>query len=195
MFDFGAFPALRTERIELRELDATIVEDIFAVRSDPVVQLYNAVPHLTRDETLGFIAEQQTKYVRRTELTWALMVRDLGRVVGDVTLFDWDRYHRRALIGYELARDQWGKGFAREAIRAVLNFAFEQMALNRIEIWTSAANQRSLRLAQRLGFTLDGRLRKRILEDDGQFHDCAIFGLMRDDWARSIDRLHRTSVD
>ncbi len=68
-------------------------------------------------------------------------------------------------------------------IRAVLRFAFEQMALNRVEVWTSAANQRSLRLARRLGFTLDGTLRKRVLEDDGQFHDCAIFGLVREDWA------------
>ena len=184
MFDFGAFPILRTERIDLRELDASFVADIFAVRNDPAVQLYNSAPHLTRDDTLGFIAEQQTKYLRHTEITWALLVRDLGQVVGDVTLFDWDRYHRRALIGYELAQNQWGKGFAQEAVGAVLRFAFEQMDLNRVEIWTSAANQRSLRLAQRLGFTLDGTLRKRILEDDGQFHDCAVFGLIRDEWAR-----------
>jgi RimJ/RimL family protein N-acetyltransferase len=116
MFDFGTFPTLRTERIDLRAVDATIVEDIFAVRSDPVVQLYNSVPHLTRDETPGFIAERQTKYARHTEITWALQVRDLGRVVGDVTLFDWLSPARADwMIGYELARDQWGKGFAQEA--------------------------------------------------------------------------------
>jgi ribosomal-protein-alanine N-acetyltransferase len=184
MFDFGAFPTLRTERLDLRELDASFVPDVFAVRSDPVVQLYNSVPHLTRDDTLRFIAEQRTKYSRHTEITWALLVRDLGRVVGEVSVFDWDTYHRRALIGYELAHDQWGQGLAHEAIRAVLHFTFGQMDLNRVEIWTSAANQRSLRLARRLGFTLDGTLRKRILEDDGQFYDCAIFGLIRDDWAR-----------
>jgi ribosomal-protein-alanine N-acetyltransferase len=134
MFDFGAFPTLRTERIDLRELDASFVRDIFAVRSDPVVQLYNSAPHLANDDTLRFIAEQRTKYSRHTEISWALLVRDLGRVVGDLTLFDWDHFHRRALIGYELAQDQWDKGLASEAIRAVLRFAFEQMALNRVEI-------------------------------------------------------------
>jgi ribosomal-protein-alanine N-acetyltransferase len=157
MFDFGAFPTLRTERIDLRALDASFVTNIFAVRSDPVVQLYNSVPHLTRDDTLRFIAEQQSKYSGHTEITWALLVRELGRVVGDATVFDWDRYHRRALIGYELAQDQWGKGLAHEAIRAILRFAFEQLDLNRVEVCTSAANQRSLRLARRLGFTLDRR--------------------------------------
>ena len=64
-------------------------------------------------------------------------------------------------------------------------FGFEQMALNRIEIWTSVANLRSLRLAERLGFTRDGSLRRRILEDDGHFYDCAVYGLLRDDWSRT----------
>jgi len=185
MFDFGAFPTLHTERLELREFDARFVEDIFAVRGDPVVQRFNSVPHLTRDDTFRFIAERLAQYASRHEIAWALLARSLGRVVGDVTLFDWDRYHRRALIGYELARDHWGKGFADEAIRAVLQFAFTQMDLNRVEIWTSAANQSSLRLASRLGFALDGTLRKRILEDDGQLHDCAVFGLLREDWQTS----------
>ncbi len=69
MFDFVTFPTLRAERLDLRELDAGFVEDIFAVRSDPVVQLYNSVPHLTRDDTLRFIGEQQTKYSRHTEIS------------------------------------------------------------------------------------------------------------------------------
>jgi [ribosomal protein S5]-alanine N-acetyltransferase len=64
-----------------------------------------------------------------------------------VSVFDWDRYHRRALIGYELARDQWGKGLAQEALHEVLRFAFDKMMLNRIEIWTAAENQRSVRLS------------------------------------------------
>lgn len=184
MFELGAFPTLHTARLELRELEAGFVNDLFAVRGDPVVQLYNAVPHSSRDDTLRFIAEQLAKYASQREVTWALLDRGLDRVVGDVTLFDWDRYHRRALIGYELARDQWGKGIALEAIGAVLDFGFMQMNLNRFEIWTSGANQRSLHLARRLGFLREGTLRKRILEDDGQLHDCAVFGLLREDWER-----------
>ena len=185
MFDFGAFPALRTTRLDLVAFDAQFAEDIFAVRSDPIVQRYNSAPHQTRDETRGFIAEQQDKYARRREITWGLLVRELGRVVGCLSLFEWDSYHRRAQIGYDLAQEQWGKGLAQEAIRSVLRFAFVEMDLNRIEIWTSAANERSLRLARRVGFTLDGTLRRRILEDDRQFYDCAVFGLLREEWAKS----------
>jgi RimJ/RimL family protein N-acetyltransferase len=84
-----------------------------------------------------------------------------------------------------LARDQWGNGLAQEAVRRVLAFAFKEMDLNRVEIWTSAANDRSLKLASRLGFSLDGTLRRRILEDDRQFYDCSVFGLLRDEWEKS----------
>jgi len=59
------------------------------------------------------------------------------------------------------------------------------MLLKRLEIWTSTANTRSLSLAERLGFRRDGTLRKRILEDDAQFYDCAVFGLLRGEWAVS----------
>lgn len=183
IFDFGDFPALRAARVDLCEYDEKDAADIFIFRSDPEVQLYNSEPHRTLDETLEFIREERELYRRRQEVIWAVKLREAPRVIGSVSVQHWNRYHRRAEIGYDLARDCWGKGLAQEAIREVVRFGFEQMALSRLEIWTSTANTRSLRLAERLGFTRDGTLRKRILEDDGQFHDCAVFGLLRSEWS------------
>lgn len=182
IFDFGEFPVLATDRVELCEYDPKYARDIFSIRGDPEVQLYNSAPHRTLEETRRFIEEELEAYRLKKEVIWAVKLRESQRVIGCVSIQDWDRYHRRAAIGYDLARDCWGLGLAQEAIREVVRFGFESMALNRIEIWTSAANARSLRLAERLGFTKDGTLRKRILEDDGQFHDGAVFGLLQSDW-------------
>src|SRR5947207_6554141 len=164
LFDFGEFPILMTPRLSLCEYSAEHLDDIFAVRSDPVVQLYNSAPHQTRAETLKFIDEERENYRLKKEVIWAVRLRESGRVIGSVSVFDWDRYHRRAAMGYDLARDCWGQGYAREAIGGVLRFAFESMRLNHMEIWTSAANARSLKLAERLGFTREGSLRNRIFE-------------------------------
>jgi RimJ/RimL family protein N-acetyltransferase len=150
-FDFGAFPKLAANRVELCEFDTRFAEDIFAFR-DPVVQLYNSAPHRTLDETVQFIEQQLEAYRLQNGLIWAVRLATSQRVIGSVSMSYWDRYHRRAEIGYDLAKDYWGLGLAQEAIREVLRFGFEQMALNRIEIWTSVANLRSLRLAERLGF-------------------------------------------
>lgn len=84
-FDFGGFPTLRTDRLDLVAFDVAFVEDIFAVRSDPVVQLYNSEPHRAREETLGFINEQLDKYARHQEITWGLLLREQRRLVGCVT--------------------------------------------------------------------------------------------------------------
>jgi [ribosomal protein S5]-alanine N-acetyltransferase len=183
-FAFGDFPRLTTERLELCEPDSRHAADVFLFKRDPEVQLYNGVPHRALDDTLRSIATAQELYRQKKEVTWSLRMTASQRVVGGVSVFDWDTYHRRAQLGYDLARDCWGKGLAQEAIRAILRFAFECMALHRMEIWTSSANLRSLRLAERLGFQRDGTLRRRILEDDGQFHDGTIWGLLREDWQR-----------
>jgi [ribosomal protein S5]-alanine N-acetyltransferase len=181
-FDFGQFPVLAAGRVELCEVDAKDAQDIFAIRGDPEVQLYNSAPHRTLEDTLEFIEQAPDAYRSHAEVLWAVRLRSSERVVGLVSVFEWERYHRSAKIGYDLARDSWGMGLAQEAIREVLRFGFEEMALNRLEIWTSAVNLRSLRLAERLGFRLDGTLRKRLLEDDGQYCDCAVYGLLRSEW-------------
>jgi [ribosomal protein S5]-alanine N-acetyltransferase len=182
-FDFGEFPVLSAERVELVEYDVKYVEDIFRVRGDAEVQLYNSAPHRTLEDTLKFIAEELELYRQKKEIIWGILLRDSRRMIGCVSMQNWDRYHRRAEIGYDLARDCWGQGLAQEAIHAVLRFGFERCALNRIEIWTSSANARSLRLAARLGFTHEATLRKRILEDDGQFHDSTLWGLLHSEWS------------
>jgi [ribosomal protein S5]-alanine N-acetyltransferase len=181
-FDFGEFPELKAARVDLCEYDEKFTEDIFVFRGDAEVQLYNSAPRRTLDETLEFIREELELYRRKEEVIWAVTLRASRRVIGSVSVQHWDRYHHRAEIGYELARDCWGQGLAQEAIREVLRFAFERMDLSRIQIHTSTANLRSLRLAERLGFTREGTLRKHILEDDGQFHDGAVFGLLRSEW-------------
>ncbi|MBC8063548.1 MAG: GNAT family N-acetyltransferase [Chlorobia bacterium] len=185
-FDFGSFPVLETERLQLCEYDVKYVDDIFAIRGDPEVQLYNSEAHKTKEETIEFIEEEQEAFRMKRELIWALKLKETLCVVGCVSMFDWDRYHRRAQIGYDLAKSCWGIGLAQEAVGEVLRFGFMNMSLNRIEIWTSTANARSLRLAERLGFTRDGTLRKRILEDDGQFHDGTVYGLLQSEWLGTI---------
>jgi len=130
----------------LLELEPRFVDDIFAVRSDPEVQLYNSVPHQTRDYTFDSSPNSARSTCVKAKSSGHLRCAPhAGRRLGE--RLRWDRYYPRASIGYELARDQWGKGLARKALHEVLRFAFDKMMFNRIEIWTAAENQRSVRLA------------------------------------------------
>lgn len=88
-------------------------------------------------------------------------------------------------MGYDLTRAYWGRGLASEALRRVLQFAFSEMNVNRIYAGTIADNQESVRMLQRNGFTREGTRRQSSWEDDGTFHDSALYGLLREEFYSS----------
>jgi ribosomal-protein-alanine N-acetyltransferase len=170
---------LTTERLVLREPVATDAEAILVFRGDPEVQRYNAEPLRDLAETVQFIELLQAETAANLRRHWAITLD--GAVVGLIGLHTWEQDHRRAELGYDMAREYWGRGLATEAGRAVIQFGFTTMALHRIEAGTIADNVRSVRLLERLGFQREGTLRERSLEQDGTFHDSAVFGLLHTD--------------
>ena len=84
-------------------------------------------------------------------------------------------------IGYELAPDYWGQGYATEAARAMVNFGFQELGLQRLESWCIADNTASARVLERLGFRQEGRLRRNEYFK-GRYWDTLLYGLLREEW-------------
>lgn len=172
------FPILETERLILRDVRLADAADVLVFRGDPYVQRFNSEPLKTIEEATTFIEEAHQHHATQAGVGWAITLRGQDRVLGGVSLHAWDKYHRRAEVGYDLARAFWGQGIGSEAVRAVLHFGFEQLNLNRIEAATIADNHESVNLLKKLGFTLEGIRRGYSWEEDGTFHDSAMFGLL-----------------
>ena len=179
-FDFSAFPVLTTDRIILRELRNEDATDLLVFRGDSEAQRFDSEPLQTLEQSLALIDEVRDAYAAERAVPWAVTLKSSGRVVGLFGYNNWNRYHRRAEIGYDLARDLWGQGLATEALTAVMRFGFSDMQLNRIEAQTIADNRSSTRLLGRLGFAREGTRRRYSWEEDGTFHDGAIYGLLSD---------------
>jgi ribosomal-protein-alanine N-acetyltransferase len=182
-FAFEAFPVLTTARLVLRDLRPEDAPDVFRFRSDAEEQYFNSEPLRAPAEALALIEELRADYAARRGIQWAVTLAGEGRVVGLMGFNAWERGHRRADLGYDLARPLWGRGYGREAVAAIVRFGFERMALNRIEAFTIADNVRSVRLLERLGFRREGLRRELTLEADGRFHDGTIYGLLRREYA------------
>ena len=182
VFDFITFPVLMTERLTLREFRRSDAADVLIFRGDPIVQKYDDPIIHTKVEAQTFIDELHEEYRAREGISWAVTRSDLGVVVGIFGLYHWSRHHRRAEAGYGLAHAYWGQGIASEALRAILRFGFEQFNLNRIYAQTIADNHESVRLLERLGFRREGTFHKHSWEDDGTFHDSAMYGLLREEF-------------
>ncbi|MEQ4206832.1 GNAT family N-acetyltransferase [Actinopolymorpha sp. B9G3] len=184
LFDFSAFPRLTTERTVLREWQPGDAADLFVWRSDPEVQRYNSEPMRDVTEAAQLIDELRGAYSAQRGIFWAVTHRGDGRAIGLFGFNSWERRHRRAAIGYDLRRNYWGRGIATEALAAILSFGFTRMDLNRVEAETIADNHASVRRLQRLGFQREGLRRAYTVEEDGTFHDSAIYGLLASDYRR-----------
>lgn len=180
-FDYSVFPTLPTERLVLRELRGSDAEDLFAVRSDPYVQRYNSAPHTEVAESAAMIERLAKQYAMHQWIHWGVALRENDKVIGLFGL-GWNAGHRRAEIGYDLNRAYWGKRLASEAMRAMLAFSFDVLDVNRLEAQTIEDNHESTRLLRKFGFQLEGIRREYSLEEDGEFHGGAIYGLLRGEY-------------
>jgi [ribosomal protein S5]-alanine N-acetyltransferase len=173
-------PTLTSGRVKLRELLPSDVPALYAVFSDPTVMRYWSTPAYQDESEAARLYENIQEGFRSRQLfQWGIARgQDL---IGTCTLFHLDLVHRRGEIGYALARRFWGKGLARDAVTAVIDFAFARLDLHRIEADVDPRNARSLALLERLGFRREGCLRERY-QVNGEVQDAVLLGLLRSEW-------------
>ena len=113
---------------------------------------------------------------------WAIFEKKTGRVVGWLDLYIFIRGGTQAAnFGYCLHNQHWGKGFAREAARAVALGAFRHLKVHRLEASIAPDNRASLRLIKALGFRKEGR-RARSDWRDGKWQDDLIYAAIPEDF-------------
>jgi [ribosomal protein S5]-alanine N-acetyltransferase len=175
----GELPVLRGARVILRWLTADDVDALFAIFSDPEVARFLAIPrHHGREDTERFLDGIHDGF--RTSSLYQWGIEHAGRMVGTCTLGGIDWENRRAEIGFALERGSWGQGLMPDALAVLIDHAFRDMGLHRIEADVAPRNTVSLRLLERLGFRREGHLRERYFKD-GEIQDSIMLGLLQTD--------------
>lgn len=183
MADPTVFPALATERLWLREIVDADAAALFAIHGNPQVMRWFGSDPLA-DETAALLMIRTFAGWRQLVnpgTRWGLERKDQPGLIGSCGLFSWNRQWRKCTVGYELAPEATGQGLMTEALRAILEWGFAQMGVNRIDAQIHPANARSIRLASRLGFVEEGRLRE-VARWGGRQHDMLQFSLLRREW-------------
>jgi ribosomal-protein-alanine N-acetyltransferase len=179
---FTQFPALETPRLSLRQIAPGDAEALFATFSDPaVMEFYGDPPHRSIEDSRNLIRRQEQWYAQREGIRWGITITGVDdTVIGSCGLFLFDEEFRRAEMGYELAQAYWRQGITREALSAIITYAFATTDLHRIEAVVNGANAPSRALLLALGFTLEGTLRQRFYLA-GRYWDDLYFGLLKDE--------------
>lgn len=176
--DDAPLPVLDGTRVRLRGIETSDFGAFYALHSDPRVMRYWSFPAWTaHEQARDYFATACSAHDASRMLCWALAARADDRLIGAVTLCDIDRAQGRASIGYALGHAHWGRGIAREAVSLALAYAFDGLALRRIEADIDPRNDASRRLVERLGFRQEGLLRER-WHIAGETCDTVLYGLL-----------------
>ena len=109
-----------------------------------------------------------------------------GAFIGWCSLTRWNPDYRSASLGYCLGDAEWGHGYATEAARALLQWAFDTLDLNRVQAETDTRNAASARVLEKLGFVREGTLREDCVVSD-EVSDSWVYGLLRREWRPSSE--------
>lgn len=169
-------PRIVTQRLVLRPLCEADANDVFAYAADSEMTRYLLWDaHRSIDDTLVFLREVAGRYAQGEPYDWGIEWNN--RVIGTIGLFDRRISAERAEVGFALGRAYWRQGFMREALAAVLDHSFCNLALRRVVARTHLQNSASRALLTDAGFSLEGSLRQDVYAK-GLFWDVAYYGLL-----------------
>jgi RimJ/RimL family protein N-acetyltransferase len=148
-------PELRTERLYLRRWRATDHEPFAALNADPRVMEYFPAP-LSPEESEALTSRIEGHFEQHGFGVWAVEITGTAPFAGFIGL-SIPRFEAHFTpcveIGWRLASEYWGCGYATEGARATVAFGFEQLCLSEIVSFTVPGNLRSRRVMERLGMT------------------------------------------
>lgn len=178
---FQPFPELTTDRLLLRQLTREDIPEVFFLRSDPAVMQYvNREPAVTYKEVEDFIDRINGAIAANESVLWGMALKEKpGVIIGNICIWQFRKEDFRAEIGYVLHPEYWRKGYMKEAVNRVVQYAFETVKLHSLEAHISPDNIGSAGVLESTGFVKEGHLKDNIRFRD-QYGDTIIYSRLND---------------
>lgn len=169
---------LDTRGLHLRRVRLSDADALFTILSDPESMKYWSTPPISdHSEAIKVLREDLESDAQGNSICWAVTRQDTGEMIGKCILFQFSPANRRAEIGFILNRDYWRQGLMQQALEAVINFAFNDLNLHRLEADVDPDNAGSLGILAKFGFEREGLFRDRWLVGQN-WVDSVMLGLL-----------------
>ena len=172
-----------TNRLVLREFTEDDWAAVLAYQNDQRYLRFYPWNHRSgadvRSLVQTFLGQQREEPRGRFQLIMAL--KETEELIGNCGMRRKPYNHWEGDIGYELAPEFWGNGYATEAALAMVEFGFRELKLHRVSSWCIANNRASARVLEKAGLRLEGRLRENECFK-GRWWDTLLYGVLENDW-------------
>lgn len=176
---------LFTTRLHLREFRDNDLAAFWDYMRRPETHRYEKVVIPTEEAVRQELQDWQTlaQELPRTVYRLAVTVPPSDRVIGHAKLTLMFPEIKQWEIGWFIHPDHWGKGYATEAARALLDFAFKQVGVHRVVAFCNANNAASARVMEKLGMQRDGLLREALWWND-TWCDEYLYAILEQEWTK-----------
>jgi ribosomal-protein-alanine N-acetyltransferase len=172
------FPILQSSRLLLRQIVEGDIQAVFQGLSDPDVIRYYGVSYDSLQATQRQMAWFSDLYRQGTGIWWAVCDREKGQFWGAGGLNALSREHQKAEIGFWVLREFWGRGIMTEALPLILEYAFQELKLHRVEGFVETENHACKRVMEKLAFEHEGCMRDCEVKK-GQFISLEIYAKVK----------------
>ena len=172
---------MEADRLILRKFGGQDAEDVLEYAGDA-----QALEHIDWEGVSSMEEARSSIYdysLSRPGI-WAIQHKESGKCIGGIDL-RLDLAHEKASFGYMLSPLYWGRGYATEALSALLRLCFEKLELNRVESCHYAGNEASGRVMEKAGMKKEGYAPK-ARKIRGAFRDCVYYGITKDDYFSAL---------
>lgn len=172
---------LSGQRVVLREFTLDDVDDALKIIGDDRVTRFLSFDSRSRDEAQAMIegAVKRAQESPRTEFYLAVTRPDDNGMIGFARIAF--AGVKAGKLGYAVAADEWGHGYATDAARTLTDFAFRVLQLHRVSAAIGPDNAASIALVERLGFTKEGVLRDHVFTN-GSWRDSVLYSVLEHEW-------------
>jgi len=152
----NSFPAINTQRLYLRKLKESDVKQLFALRSNEIVNQFISRP---KPKSIKDISTFIQDRIQDTDIGkifyWAITLKGNENLIGTICLWNFSEDNTSAEIGYDLQPMYFKKGIMSEAMTSIIDFGFTRLNLKAIEAFTHKKNLSSINLLKRYHFILE----------------------------------------
>lgn len=172
---------LKTERLLLRQLDLSDVEDIMFLRTDAVVNRYvNRDTPKNHQDVLNFIEKIVNGVNDEKCYYWCITKQHSNKLIGTISLWNFSENKKKAEIGYDLHPKYHGQGIMSEALQVVVHYGFKELKIDKLEAFTHFENLSSINLL------LKNKFKKAELRIDTDNQNNRIFELTKAEYYQPI---------
>lgn len=174
---------IETERLLLRQFKIEDAEQIFDnwAKDPENVKYLSWQAHRTIEDTYKILDKWIKEYKNKNSYRWCISLKDNNEAIGSIDVIEIIEIRSTCEIGYVISKKYWNKGIITETLKAVMNYLFNTVGFNRIQLRHMTENPASGRVMVKCGMKYEGILRQYGIKNTGERCDTAIYSILKSD--------------